>query len=57
MLTPRAVAVASQSAKPGARRTPGTRGVLPSAVYVAYRRRSPSGAIRVATGLAGRQGR
>jgi len=57
MLTPRVVEVASPSAKPPARKTPETRGVLPSAVYVAYRRRSPSGAIRVATGLAGRQGR
>jgi hypothetical protein len=42
------------AARPQARKGPR---VLRSAVYVAYRRRSATGAVRVATGLADQQAR
>jgi hypothetical protein len=52
MLTARAVEVtappAARKARPGARTPRAPRG----AVYVAYRRRTVTGAVRVATGLA-----
>jgi hypothetical protein len=57
VLTPRVVEIAAPSAGPPVRRVPRKPRVLPTAVYVAYRRRSASGAIRVATGVAGQPGR
>jgi len=56
VLTPRGVQVAPRSAAPTSRHAAKRARVLRSAVYVAYRRRSATGAIQVATGLAERQG-
>ncbi len=56
MLTPRVNEVTTPSAAPTPRQAAKRARVRRSAVYVAYRRRSATGAIRVATGLAERQG-
>ena len=56
VLIPKAVDLTPAPAR-SKRQAPGTTRASRSAVYVAYRRRSASGKIRVATGLLGREAR
>ena len=56
VLTPKGVELASPSARTTRQAAKAPRASR-SAVYVAYRRRSASGKIRVATGLLGREAR